>query len=598
MPFVVGANGVDYISDLPSTTVQLGGVEEALFVYRDGDSMFPQLAEGWSLEEGETEDDFMKVVVTMKQGIRFNSPRGFETTDFGEFNAHEVVEWMNRCTPESLCDNPSPFNIFASPAVATDDYTLEVPIAFPWSGCAPLSQFGCHIGRDEGVHKVTTVDTHGEDWARAHHVGTGPFVQGHCVFRDTCTVHALAEHWRKVPDISEYTAIAVQDEDMLKAMLRSGQVDFGVFDYMDLPDLLDHGTLHFLETMPGGTIPQSIIWAGNLWEHSHALFPDTDLEPWKSPVYSRDFAWIGNPWGTLNIPCSELDQTGREKCGEAPYEDLDNPPGMDDMEQARLVRLALSIAIDRKGMNQRFLDGISLPVYSEYMGPTFPGWDPGRDTGSWDWLGNRIEPSGSKQPVNWELNDNDLEEAGRLLDLAGFPLVDGVREGFGTMSLQSHAAEAGRVGIEYADAIVERWSELGIEVVNVVEDYGAFIRPRLIDRTQFLPVLKNGNVPSNRFPLDFPIPHQDFSGNRPGLGFGFESQAAANWWLSMQGATRDEVKRIHLDWVDYAIYWQQYSGVFQVSKGVVATTRIESWDGTPMNWQNISRNPEFIVLRD
>ena len=61
------------------------------------------------------------------------------------------------------------------------------------------------------------------------------------------------------------------------------------------------------------------------------------------------------------------------------------------MEQARLVRLALSIAMDRNEINNVFLDGKGTPIYSEYMGPEYPGWDPNRTTGCWDWLGNRID---------------------------------------------------------------------------------------------------------------------------------------------------------------------------------------------------------------
>ena len=84
---------------------------------------------------------------------------------------------------------------------------------------------------------------------------------------------------------------------------------------------------------------------------------------------------------------------GRERCGNAPYVDTDNPPGIDDMEQARLVRLALSIAIDRNEINEVFVDGRGTPIYSEYMGPDYPGWDADRATGCWDWIGNRIDCS-------------------------------------------------------------------------------------------------------------------------------------------------------------------------------------------------------------
>ena len=54
------------------------------------------------------------------------------------------------------------------------------------------------------------------------------------------------------------------------------------------------------------------------------------------------------------------------------------------MEQARLVRLALSVAIDRNAINKNILNDLGLPIYSEYMGPEYPGWDATRDSGCWD----------------------------------------------------------------------------------------------------------------------------------------------------------------------------------------------------------------------
>ena len=49
------------------------------------------------------------------------------------------------------------------------------------------------------------------------------------------------------------------------------------------------------------------------------------------------------------------------------YEDTDNPPGMSDMEQARLVRWALSYAIDRQGIVDGILNGYGAGMPTEYM---------------------------------------------------------------------------------------------------------------------------------------------------------------------------------------------------------------------------------------
>jgi ABC-type transport system substrate-binding protein len=272
---------------------------------------------------------------------------------------------------------------------------------------------------------------------------------------------------------------------------------------------------------------------------------------------------------------------------------------MTDMEQARLVRLALSTAINRDGINETLLNDIGTPIYSEYMGPEYPGWDPSRETGCWDVDGNKIDCTGSMEAVPWELDDADLAAAGALLDQAGYPLVGGSRQGFASITLQAYAAEAGPVGLEVADAIMSDWSRLGIQTVGLIEDYGGVISPRMAAREQFNPVLKNGDVHSNVYPLDWPMPTVDTSSSRPGWGVAFESPAGARWLFQILAERDPSVReQMHLDWVDYSLFWVQYAGVFQVPKGIVANNRIESWNGNQEHYSNVSNNPELIVLSD
>jgi len=351
-----------------------------------------------------------------------------------------------------------------------------------------------------------------------------------------------------------------------------------------------------METMPHGFVGQSIVWAGNLWEHTHARYTEA-LEPWHAPSYAIDYPWIGNPWGHQGSTCSNGGSLGRELCGNAPYTDTNNPPGMDDMEQARLVRLALSTAIDRNGINQIALFGSGTPIYSEYMGPEYPGWNNNRTTGCFDWVGNSVACAGTVSTVPWEINDNDLNTASALLDQAGYPLINGVREGFGTLTLQAYVAEAGEVGLSAADMIMSDWARLGIPIEALIEDYGSVISPRLQQRIQFRPVLKNGDIHSNVFPLDFPLPSVDTSSSRPNWGLGFESQAGARWLSEIRSESNADIRtQKHLNWVDYSIFWQQYAGVFQIPKGIIVSDRIQSWNGYQQHYNNVSTNPEFIRL--
>ena len=133
----------------------------------------------------------------------------------------------------------------------------------------------------------------------------------------------------------------------------------------------------------------------------------------------------------------------RELCASVPYSDVENPSGM---EQARLVRLALSMVIDREAINTEFLDGMGIALYSEYMGPEYPGWNSNRRTGCFDRIGNLINCESTKTSVPWQLEDGELSGARTLLDAAGYPLIGDTRQNFSPINLQTYEAESGTVG--------------------------------------------------------------------------------------------------------------------------------------------------------
>jgi ABC-type transport system substrate-binding protein len=577
-----------------SATEQIGGIEEHLFNFQNGNPMTPLLVDSWDIDAAGT-----RVRMTLKKGLKFNSPIGFEDEDFGELDAAELVEWFNRSNattnPESTYADGGDFAAIFLEAKVVDEYTVELGLVSPVYYCLPVSQFGC-LSAARGPHKVTTADSKGVEWARAHHVGTGPYVQGACTPGDRCTLHAVDSHWRQVGNVASITGLQVPEATVQISMLKNGQIDMTELDYKLLPDVVADG-FTVLETMPGGFVGSSILFPGNLWEHSHARTAEP-LAPWDGPTYAKDYPWLGNPWGHAGASCVGSTAAGQEVCGDAPYTDTDNPAGMDDMEQARLVRLALSTAIDRTAINNSLLNGIGTAIYSEYMGPEYPGWDASRSTGCFDWLGNKIDCAGTVQSVPWKIADGNLAVAGDLLTAAGYPLVGGSRQGFEKLTLQAYAAEAGPVGLEVADTVMSDWARLGIEIEGLVEDYGGVISPRMRQRIQLLPVLKNGDVHSNVYPLDWPMPTVDTSSSRPGWGVGFESQAGAKWLFEILGEKDATVRSDkHLNWVDWSMFWLQYAGVFQVPKGIVVNDRVESWNGFQQHYSNVSGNPEFIVLK-
>ncbi len=567
-------NGIGYLTPAfqPSGPIQAGAARETLFHFEDGNPMTMNMVEDWSIDPA---GDLVRM--TLKPGIPWYAPKVTPNLDLGTVSAQDVVEYLNRTNatlnPECVGGCSTFANVFGE-AEVTGPLSLEVPLLDPIFFCLPLTEYGC-LGGSGGLSRVMSVDEYGEDWAKSHEVNSGPFVQGRCVAEDRCTIHAVEDHWRKSPQVAEITAVHVPDVNSHIVGAINGTFDIVNVPFELVPDLVKTNPDRVQWIDVGSFIGQSLIFSGNLWEEFHAKTGEP-LNPWDSKAYDQDFPWIGDPWQQSHPD-------------EVRYADTDNPDGMTDMEQARLVRLALSYAIDRESINRNIMDDLGEVLYSEYMGPRYVGWDPTRRTGIWDSEGNRIEQHESGQDVPWRI-EHDLDEAGRLLDLAGYPLDEsGRRSGFGKLTFDGgpNSGELRANNLPVSDAIASDWAKLGIEVEYLSRIYPRDIQPQLRDRQQFYPVLKNGDVHSNILPLDFPLPIMDSSATRPGFGVGFESKPAARWFFEISAERNPSVReQMHLDWVDYSLFWVQYVGVYQAPKGTVASLKIADWPQDRVQFHN------------
>ena len=571
------------------------GVRDPFYTYdpKTGDAMSSEgaIMSGWSVSA-----DGLTLTMKMRTGIPWNAPRGFEAlkSQFGDMTAQDVADFLNTCnatvTPDSTCGDAGDFAAYGFETKVIDATTLEQKLTSPTYFCTPYSEFGCLSAAQPMSLTLRSIKILGRTTAQANMVGTGPFNGGLCIEGNRCESYAIPKHWYKTPEIAKITLVQVPEAQTRVAMLQNAQADMANADFKNVPSIMadyaaGKGKIRFLQLQIGDLIGQSLIYSGNLWEEKNSRTGD-DLNPWDSAALAKDYAWIGDVWQEL-------------KPEKVKYKDTNNPPGMTDMEQARLVRLALATVIDRKSVNKNILGDLGDVLYSEYIGPGYPGWDPKRTSGVWDYAGKRTAASGSQQPVAWELKDGNVAEANRLLDLAGFSKdASGVRP-ISDFVLNVYSAEAGDVCFTVADYVVSVISGLGIKVEQRLEAYGPVISPRMRQRIQYWPVLKNGDVNSNVWPLNWPNPVVDSSLSRPGWGVGFETPYTAAAALALK-AERDQAKaaQTHLDVIDYMVYWQLYNGIFQVPRGVLVGPRIKSWNNRYEHYgdQSGSNHPEYIVL--
>ncbi len=552
------------------------GFYDHLLVHDGVNPMTPFAASEWSIDGAGNE-----LTLVIRKDLRVNTPEAFAGQDFGYLNAHDVAWNMNR--QNSVVNLSLGAAIGAQlggtfgEAVAVDEYTVKAPLVTDIFWALPITEFDLN---DTSIRldSKAAYDAVGSDAIKLIPIGSGPFTMGEWVPNSHGEVHAVPDHWIEPPHIGKFRVVQAPEITTRMAMMQTGDADIGSIDFGRLRELESKG-LKFITTMSDkDTMTLSAIWPGNLWTDVNAKTEEA-LEPWLSPVYSEDYAWIGCPW--------------EDKCD---YTDDNNPAGMSDMEQARLVRWGLSHAVDRQGIVDVLHAGVGTPIYLELMGPKFPGWRPDRTVNaamvksahekyddyilgegtSWKEYPEYDNAAEPNYEWPWTI-PTDRAEAERLLDLAGFPRgSDGVRF---EVTLNKYACETGPLCLEQADAVATDWEAIGVRVGLLNEEYGGVVVPRMRDRTQAFPVIKNCSVETANYPFDWPPPPSDSTFSRPAWGCSFESRFLDYMYININ-LSWDKQKRedLHLDMVDYYYYWQLYSGLVQLPRGVAANPEtVDSW---------------------
>ena len=573
--------------------IQMGFFDQ-LLVHDGTDPLSPFVAEKWTINDAGDE-----LTLDIRRGIKFQTPDAFAGEDFGDLTAHDVAWNMNR---QNAVVNPSlgaaigaQLGATFGEAVAVDDYTVKAPMVTDIFWGIPISEFDIN----DTTVRLDSKDAYERMGAAAVQfvpVGSGPFTIGEWKPNDRGEVHAVAEHWIETAHIGKFVVRQMPEITSRMAAMETGEIDLAAIDFARLTELEQKG-LKFIPTMSDkDTMTLSVIWPGNLWTDKNAKTEEA-LEPWMSPVYEEDLPHLGNPWCDLGKDCQ--------------YEDTNNPAGMSDMEQARLVRWALSMAIDRQGIVDVLQAGLGTPIYLELMGPKFPGWQPERTVNqgminaAHEKYGSDLLGSGTDWPeynvtaaepdYEWPWTiPFDYDEAERLLDVAGYERgSDGTRF---EISLNKYRCETGDVCLEQADAVAAGWEDIGVSTVLLTEEYGAVVVPRMRDRTQPWPVVKNCSVETANYPFDWPPPPSDSSFSRPAWGCSFESRFLDFMYVGINGE-RDKAARedLHQDMVDYYYYWQLYSGMVQPPRGVAGNPEtVESW-GSRSTAAGFWGRPQHIV---
>ena len=519
------------ISGLPEEGGGLGvSIVEKFFTTDKGGNAVNLLAESWVLA-----DDLSSLTISLQKGVQFHG-------DFGEMTADDVVWSYNRgnpgTNPVSVTDGGSNWISFLgnNEVVAIDSHTVKFTIATfdPRWATFLLGQSGLSLA----VNSKAAFDQMGEDWARENLIGTGPFKVDNYSRDDILELSAVEGHWRITPDVKFYTARSIPDEAVAEAALKTGAVDISEVPLRNMTAMQKAG---FIVIGAGAGSFHSISFSGNYWESEHFITGE--------PLPSA----FGN--GTFN---------------DSPWMARNDGEHEEEMENARLVRTALSLAIDRELISEVLFAGAAWPNYVY-----------GADINNPNWQDKWATPY-------------DPVLAGQLLDQAGYPKNDkGIR------FEMPFFIRIGRGDEEIGTAVVGMWRELGVDMQEWKAQYQTY-RPNLVGRTAVAPWIHSAGAESPQAPWDWPVMgNSECSRGRGGFNIGIEILELCVFFVAMS-AEGDIAKRIELrnDNVEFLAFWMPVIGtVARPNVALANPNKLESWD-MPLNIREAAtHHPEFIKLK-
>ena len=386
------------------------GLMESLTERKAQDLLFyPHLAESYDVAT-----DLSKITVNLRQGVQFHH-------DWGEMTADDVKWSFGDAgveNEESVFGNVGYLHEYQDPHVVVDSHTVEFPLK------SFTSEYeGAIIGL-VFVYSKKSIDDMGREWAFQNPIGTGPFQMENWTANDEFVGSTFMDYWDTPASFDGISVKEIPEDSTRVALIKTDAVHIiDPVPFSFLPDLLESGMEANSDNLGGAT--QAITYSGNFWMFE---YPENDNQ-------GRD----GQP---------VTPRPGFEPDEEHPW--IGDPRDPARMESARLVRHALSMAIDRDLIVEEVLLGNGFPEYVNFYSSSLP-----------------------EHPDHWVI-PYDPDGAAAMLAEAGYPVED-------FPSFQIYVQQLPNVNFEVFDAVATMWINLGLDVTVDSTAYQAF-RPRLVDR--------------------------------------------------------------------------------------------------------------------
>ncbi len=386
--------------------VNATGITESLGMANETNgALEPMLAESWSVST-----DFKTWTFNLRKGVQFHQ-------GYGEMTAEDVIWSMGQISESerhTRAQNAKSVWFNESGSIETpDDHSIILNTGETFSDIIVNELLGTPRSSVAYVTSKKQHDAVGEEETNRNTAATGPWAIEEWRTGEFWRLSATEDHWRRTPFFSELTLWEIPEESARVAGFQTGNLDTFAMALDSLP---------LVESVEGAKLMQ-VPDAGqaglNFYGQMHVGAGTEE----QADNYDPSLPWVS---GNADITSEEWDD-------------------------ARKVRLALSIAIDRQLLIDTLLRGF------------------GHSLALRDWGG----PDEARLPaeMTWDF-DPDL--AKQLLTEAGYP------DGFDitlTTAVRNAPSE-----VEACEAIAQMWDDIGINVDFQRIPYSAF-RPTLVGRT-------------------------------------------------------------------------------------------------------------------
>ena len=483
------------------------------------------LAESW-----EVASDFNSITFTIRSDVPWHNNGG----DWGDLTADDVAWSFNSAfAPDSVNNGAEEIGPEMKIGFDVIDETTVRQNIEP-GGFDPTWAW---LQGNAGFNGIVIVskkafDELGAEGFGTNAVGTGKYKVSEWIADDQVVLESVRDHWTGIePSVGTVKIVHMPEAASREAALRAGEIDIGELSPQVINQVVNDIGGRVQEI--GIARPQGFQMAGNYWSTNCADCEGGQMPRpgWEEGI-ENGFPWIGDPGDATS------------------------------MENARKVRWAMAMAVNRESIIENVLDGLGRVIYA---------WQ-------------NILPDDPSHKAEWVI-PYDVARAKQYMSEAG------VADGFDMEIWVPSTFSPGTIAA--AEATAEMWrSDLGINVTIDRTEYGAR-RPQTVDKTINVPFTHGINwIPgatSARY-ICAAAGHI--------VGFTME-QSVCDVGLS-NATERDLEQRIanNIEVQDYLSHQMLFLPMFQHSANLYAVAgTVSAWD--PYNSQDVLPNrPESIVLAD